>query len=244
MQIRASYSAEKAVSESDHSRSDPQPYRYERKFMTPLDPREVALILLAHPEVFRESYDPRRINNVYLDTPANRDYFESVDGLSDRRKTRVRWYGETFGPVENPALEIKIKKAYQCQKEIHPLTPFSIESGFGNADLDACSTRSNLPGPVRLALRECEIRLLNSYARRYFVSASGEFRVTMDWDLCYWGLRRAQNRFTGRISDPHHTIVELKYPAESDDRADRIANWFPFRLSRCSKYVMGMDEVL
>jgi hypothetical protein len=38
-------------------------------------------------------------------------------------------------------------------------------------------------------------------------------------------------------------VVELKYQIEDDPRAQRIAAAFPFRMTRSSKYVQGIERV-
>ena len=42
-------------------------------------------------------------------------------------------------------------------------------------------------------------------------------------------------------SDPFN-VVELKYGLEDDRLANRISNEFPFRLSKNSKYVNGVNN--
>ncbi|MCI0396740.1 MAG: VTC domain-containing protein, partial [Chloroflexi bacterium] len=71
--------------------------------------------LRLHPEGFRVEHASRQVNNLYLDTP-DLDYFKTnLAGLSERRKLRLRWYGELAPagpdgqiPVQ-PILELKHK---------------------------------------------------------------------------------------------------------------------------------------
>ena len=39
-----------------------------------------------------------------------------------------------------------------------------------------------------------------------------------------------------------HNVVELKYNLENDRLANSISNQFPFRLSKNSKYVNGVNQ--
>ena len=216
-------------------------YRHERKFLTELRSEEVEALLRAHPALFREIYHARRVNNLYLDTFDDRDYCDNVDGLSDRCKTRVRWYGRTFGLVEAPTLELKIKRCYLGTKRSYPLVPFAVERGFSASDLDEAIAKSELAPGLRLDLRQLEPRLLNCYRRKYFLSGSGRFRATIDWDLSYYAVTRRSNGFRHCVRDVRHTVLELKYEVGADAAADEISSRFPFRVTRSSKYVMGRD---
>ena len=46
-----------------------------------------------------------------------------------------------------------------------------------------------------------------------------------------------------RVANDHDVIVELKYDTEHDEYANRISASFPFRLSKNSKYVNGIDQL-
>ena len=86
-------------------------YRYERKFVTSeLSKYHVESIVKTHPAIFSEIYQLRNVNNMYFDSFRLVNYSDNVDGSSDRIKIRIRWYGELFGKIKNPVLEIKEKK--------------------------------------------------------------------------------------------------------------------------------------
>ena len=85
--------------------------------------------------------------------------------------------------------------------------------------------------------------LVNRYQRRYFVSADGHFRLTVDWDLQFADFRRfaANGAF---FSADSAVIIELKFaPSHADSAGATVANALPFRLVRCSKYVLGIEHL-
>ena len=95
-------------------------FRYERKFLVEeLMLPQVATLIKGHPRMFYAPYPPRYVNNLYLDTPDMVNYFDNVDGAMQRRKVRVRWYGEPFGEINRPMLEVKVKEGLVGTK--HPL---------------------------------------------------------------------------------------------------------------------------
>jgi len=69
--------------------------RFERKFsITNLTHYEIQHIVCNHPYAFTEIYTERNVNNIYFDSSFLTNYYDNVDGLSNRIKVRIRWYGE------------------------------------------------------------------------------------------------------------------------------------------------------
>ena len=46
-----------------------------------------------------------------------------------------------------------------------------------------------------------------------------------------------------KITDNNSIILELKYDANNDYSSDRISNFFPFRMTKISKYVTGLNKL-
>ena len=59
----------------------------------------------------------------------------------------------------------------------------------------------------------------------------------------YYKLRKYSNSFSYRHVDSLNSIVELKYNPDKDDTAERISNSFPFRMTKSSKYLQGIESV-
>jgi hypothetical protein len=216
--------------------------RYERKFLpAALSPAEVLASVWRHPALFREAYPERTVNNLYFDTPARRHYFDHVNGIACREKVRVRWYGAFHGQVERPRLEFKYRRGLLGGKSTHALPAFTVNGGFRRADL--VTLWKDLPEAIRLQLGGVEPVLANRYRRRYFVSANGHFRVTLDWALETYDARATTQAPHSAPQDGPRFILELKYDAAHAPEADRVANAFPYRLTRCSKYVLGLDRL-
>ena len=66
-------------------------------------------ILKTLPYDLKEKFNSRNVNNIYFDTQNNDCLKEHLDGIKDRYKIRIRWYGE-FERFFKPILEFKIKK--------------------------------------------------------------------------------------------------------------------------------------
>lgn len=220
----------------------PEAFRFERKYV--IEHAGVAEVMLAvrcHPALFSETNPPRQVNNIYLDDHHWHHYRANVDGLAGRTKTRIRWYGALFAQVERPVLEWKIKRGQVGTKNRNTLEPFRVDSRVDRRVMPFLMQSSAIPPDRQADVVELRPQMMNAYHRRYFQSADGRFRVTIDHRLQFYRL----DGFTpiqplcpvvdGRV------ILELKYGTGLDPEARAVSNRFPWRISKSSKYVTGMD---
>ena len=218
--------------------------RYERKFIADgLALAEVLVIVRRHRAAFREAYPARSLNTLYLDSPDLRNYNDHVNGVAHRTKTRVRWYGAWSGRIETPTLEHKLKHGQVSGKVSHRLPALSINGHLPRNDLEAAFDGANLPALARSALRHLQPSLLNRYQRHYFQSADGRFRLTVDSGLQF--APALQVHSTGVSFWPSATpvVIEVKYGLAEAEAASTVTNALPFRLVRCSKYVLGINSL-
>lgn len=219
-------------------------FRFERKYhIVDLSSAEIESRVLRCPVFFREAFPPRHINNIYFDTFSLRNYFQNMDGVADRTKIRIRWYGDLFGKISRPVLEYKIKRGMLGTKDAHLLGAFEIGKGFGAKDLEAMFARSDLDEAIIEELELVTPVLLNRYHRKYFISADRSYRLTLDSQLEFYKIGTKDNHFLVRRRLEGSTVLELKYSGAIAHLDDRIMNFFPFRLTRMSKYVAGVELV-
>lgn len=219
-------------------------YRYERKyFVDQLDAKRALALIKQHPAMFSEIYPPRYINNIYLDTPMMGNYFDNVDGIPERRKARLRWYHDLFRYIDHPLLEFKIKQGRMGTKAQYPFPAFPFGEGFSENFFKDIIRGADLPQDVNSYLLSAEPVLLNRYLRCYFATPDHKFRLTVDTGLTFYHLNKFKNRFLHKQIDYCDIVIELKYQSEDDPDAGRISAGFPFRMTRSSKYVQGIERV-
>lgn len=197
-----------------------------------------------HPAAFRPAYPERQVNNVYFDTPRLDHYFAHISGTSERLKVRLRWYGEfdDFGP--QPVLELKFKRGSASWKESFPWPGARLEEVLSHAhDAQDGWKEIDLPEAVRLRLRSLQPTLANRYHRHYFRSAAGGIRLTVDSNLGFFGISTSNCGLHRLACDGPTTVLELKYHDSQTAAAAEIASGFPFRVRRCSKYVLGIQRL-
>lgn len=225
--------------------SDPFAHpRHERKFVAQgCSLPEVLAIIRRHPALFRDTYPPRAVNSLYLDTPALSDYHAHVLGAANRTKTRVRWYGPLSAHIPAPCLERKLKRGEVGGKLGFRLPALTVNGGLPPSELEAAFADADLPEGLRGALRHLRPAVVNRYRRHYFQSADGRVRLTLDTDLQFLGLSHATGKLLPALPAAPGVILELKYAPGDAESAAAITNAFPFRLTRCSKYVQGIERL-
>lgn len=218
-----------------------QRLRYERKFrVEELNRYKIENLIKSHPALFSEIFQERQVNNIYFDTNNLKNYFENLDGASHRYKIRIRWYGNLIGFVESPFLEIKVKKEYVGEKIRFPLKSFVLDNNFSIKKMHKLFSKSNIPKPLQEELKTLNFSLSNSYLRKYYISADKNYRLTLDHNMEFINLNKENPTFSRRYED-NSLIVELKYSPKQDFHAQVISNKFPFRMTKNSKYVYGIN---
>ena len=216
-------------------------YRYERKlFISDINDQEVETIINFHPAMFSEIFYKRSVNNIYFDSPGLQNYFDNVSGNMERKKTRIRWYGELFDNIAKPVLELKIKKGLLGRKLSYLLYPFRLDSHFNMQNI---IQNEKIPEIIKTGLNSSQPVLLNRYSRKYFLSADKRYRITIDTDQVFYEIGLRNNSFLNKLSDDINVILELKYNMNFDDDANHITKHFPFRLTKSSKYVTGVEKI-
>ncbi|NNL91819.1 MAG: VTC domain-containing protein [Saprospiraceae bacterium] len=202
-------------------------YRYELKYaIDPIAFSSFLHVLHLHPAGFKTTYPDRRVNNVYFDNLHFQSCQENLSGISNRTKIRYRWYGD-FENFTDGKLEFKIKNnALGCKEYLELENPNSVPE---------------LAKEVNEKLKRSDLfpSLINSYNRSYYIDNSNKFRLTVDNEVSYWLPNNFRNIDTPIFIDEKQ-IIEIKFDQENHKLFNAIASHFPFRLTKHSKYVNGI----
>jgi SPX domain protein involved in polyphosphate accumulation len=216
--------------------ADIEKYRYERKFViNSASSNVIELELKLHPALFSEIYEERIINNIYLDTLDFENYLDNLNGNSGRKKIRIRWYGDLFGEINNPVLEIKRKHGSLGSKDIYKLKMFTFNMNFKLNTIKNIFLMSDIPENLLLELKSIYPKLLNQYKRKYFLSQDKKIRVTLDKNMRYYNIQNMHEYKEDNI------VLEIKYNYEDDKRFNRIPDYLKYRITKNSKYINGID---
>ncbi len=215
-------------------------WRFEQKSqIQELREFDIIDLLNRHPVCFNEVFYERRVNNIYLDTFDYQYYYDNFSSIANRVKFRIRWYADNIEDIKEPYLEIKIKRGELGYKIRKRFCDFALNDFFLRDKYIKFVNDSDLPLVLKEFLRSLKPSLLNSYKRRYFSSFDNNYRSTVDYNLSYF----MPNRNFLNFINNNDVIFELKY-ASNHDQSGKIFNFLPFRRTRYSKYIMGMEQVI
>jgi len=214
--------------------------RRERKYpLAGSSAAEARALLLLHPARFRPAFPERTVNSLYLDGPGRECARDALEGGVRRRKLRIRWYGALFGPVESPALELKLKRGFLGAKTVRPLPPFLAGGGFTSARAQELFDAAGLGAALRLAVKGARLSAVVSFRRAYFLSGDGRFRATLDWAVRGAPLDESLGLFPPPPAGPS-PVIELKHAPEHDEDGAAVCGWFPARGAASSKYLSAL----
>lgn len=222
-----------------------QEWRYEVKLVSPgSDLSHVRSWIRTHRGVFSESYPPRIVNNLYMDTNDMQWLDESIEGFSERRKVRLRWYGDQTDTV-SAVLEVKRKRDRANWKLRHALVePLELGAGATWPSIVSKSVGS-VPVWMRVEIGVDLVPVLvNRYHREYYEDRSGKLRITIDYDQDVYDQRlSARPNFVRRAPRRYSVVVEVKGPLDEWERIKEVTNELPLRVTRNSKYALGYESI-
>ena len=218
--------------------------RCERKY--PLSAAEVLELRWwqrNHGQGFEPAYPFRYVNNIYFDSPNWDSYSDNLGGSSRRTKCRLRWYGD-LSTADVATFEAKHRRqaiGHKRQQRV-PMSELELAS-LPVAGLYG-RLRPLLPADLRLWLDQGHLPVLfNRYRREYYATSAG-IRMTVDTGIAYTLLHGG---LLGRLRlSPGAApgVLEVKYPFERRREVEEALQHLPFRATRCSKYALGIDQLL
>jgi VTC domain len=227
---------------SSRAAADPDDtWRYERKyFLRSISADDAELLIRFNPRYFRQVYPDRYINNIYLDSESLRCYWENVEGVNPRFKQRIRWYGDLHQDNAAATLEIKRKYSAVGDKLRVPLGEFNSAEAIHNDGVAALLKTAVSDRRFLSHGDGFKCVLVNRYLRRYYASFDGLFRATLDRELQFYPAGKGPG-VSNLAEGENVAIVEIKYARDHDCLAKKVLENFPFRPTRISKYVYGVD---
>ena len=206
--------------------------RFERKWIVGnnIDATTFFIAINRSNFMFTESYSERNINTIYFDDSNCSSISENLDGVSLKKKYRLRWYGNPK-VISKPQLEIKSKNGLASKKKTIPIEiPRDIK-----LDYDGLKKISYI-FLKKLKTNKILFPILSThYLRHYFVSANKHIRATFDKCLKSFQIYGFQNLSFKK--DFNNSIFEIKYDRNYDNYVKKNLKNISLRISKSSKYV-------
>lgn len=221
----------------------PSNIRYERKFIYQNSHAEdIIQRIYRNSYGFKEVFYKRKVNNIYFDDSNYSFYKQNVEGVANRKKLRLRWYGYNTEQIEDPTVEVKKKMGEAGDKFSFPLKKrtFDLAQLSTSALQDFLFQSTEQYSALNNTLKALHPTLLNTYERRYFLSFCGHYRITVDFNQRFFNPNYQQS-YTGSKLYCHDIVLELKYATKDDLDARQVSQQIDARLSKNSKYVTGIN---
>ena len=167
----------------------------------------------------KQIYEPRKIYSLYFDNQNYEMYSDSIEGLTPRKKIRVRNYPNTKD--EKLYLEVKIS---------------SVEGRFKTREVLSKNKFNELKttGILDSQYGLCKPCLYVMYYREYF--KINDVRISIDNNINYKLFDENIQRYVDS------SIVEIKTSIKKN--LDNLIRDFPFQRTRFSKYCNGVEKVI
>jgi hypothetical protein len=188
---------------------------------------------------FRKTFPTRTVNSVYFDTIKMKLLTQSLEGNRDRKKIRVRWYGDEKKECD-ATLEIKNKKGVVSWKNLYErqVTVNPTAERWKNF-LTYDSDKLHLKNTFKTYLPTSIV----SYKRDYYESKNKKIRITIDQDLrTYQQMSRLKVDFSHYKDRSSLVIMEIKTSYEDEKILKHVLQDFPFSGKRFSKYCESIDS--
>ena len=187
---------------------------------------------------FKKHHPKRRVNSIYFDTSNYASIRENLDGVSNKKKIRLRWYGNT-DRITKPILEIKSKKGFETKKENIKISELDNLIFRSLKNLEIIQNKIN----ERIKTKKTIYPILTTnYDREYYISYNDKIRATVDYNL--------KSRFLKNLTQmdiiknfTKVCILELKYPIKSDQYVRSNLKHITLRLSKNSKFINSAFEI-
>lgn len=216
--------------------------RYELKFIFDDAKLSQAMCWLDTCTSFRPSFPMRKVNSLYFDDISYQSVRDNLAGISHRKKTRLRWYGETAtGETSDLVLELKIKNGRLGHKEFFPLNNATDLRTVSATDMGSFIETSLNDGGNTCPLFNDYLfpTLLVEYSRQYYEDNQG-IRVTIDKSIQFYNPVPSISILEGNVAAYPFYIMEIKFPINMKNTVSKLLKNLHFTPKRHSKYLTGL----
>ena len=177
---------------------------------------------------FNRIFKPRYINSIYLDT-VNFDFAkDNINGVSQRKKIRFRWYNND---LNNISLEEKNKNNFSINKIIRKVdVPSNSKNLINNLKSYFYDLKKNCLSKNYLFI------LKTNYFRSYWLSSDKKIRATIDINLNASPINNPVSKLT--LND---TILEFKFLSKEEENFRNLFHIkkINLRSKKYSKYLQS-----
>lgn len=214
-------------------------YRYEIKFV--LDNSSFANVmqwLYSNTTAFK-FYENRMVHSIYFDDVDFSSVKENLTGLPERKKLRLRWYGNQIDSIV--VFEVKTKNGRLGNKVSYPITSNSniVELTFEKI-LENCT--KDLAAQDIIIDKYIVPTLLVNYEREYY-ETQDKIRITIDHDIEFSDTQLHTTLNQNTLYSYPFKVMEIKFEPSMKDNVAQLIKPLNITPARHSKYLIGLSKL-
>ena len=217
--------------------------RYEKKFRV-YRSQFLDIVNILHKLSFKKHHEDRFISSIYYDTSDFKLYRDSIEGISIRKKIRLRYYNGIFDEIN---IEKKIKYGDLGFKIISPLSKkkhYKLTNLLKKSIYNQKIINQKILIPSHIENSYFPVSLVQ-YLRKYYISNDKKIRVTLDEKINYSRIFKNKENYTlnNNISDKVG-VIEIKFEENevfSKKLLHKLTTFLNCNLSRNSKYCNSIE---
>ena len=192
---------------------------------------------------FKETFPERMISSLYYEDLNYTNYYDSINGLSERSKLRIRFYNEN---QDNHQIEIKNKQGELGNKFFPSLKDIFYEDLYNLEFPSDLLNSSKKCFPNKINNRYYPLIFIN-YNRRYFVSEFQDMRITIDSSIKFSAASlKSKSILIDFPRNTEHNVLEVKFGQDeiiNENFIYMLSNNFDLSLDRSSKYCDAIEII-
>ena len=128
---------------------------------------------------FRHQYPKRKVNSIYFDDDNYTSVIQNLDGINEKTKLRLRWYGDK-SIIKSPVFESKKKIGFIAKKKYLKIDELD------NLDFPKILNLKKIQNDINknyFNKKKIKPIISTHYEREYLISADSPIRATVDYKL-------------------------------------------------------------
>lgn len=215
-------------------------YRVEDKYNcseTELFMLQSRIEAVLRPDVNEGGPEGYRITSLYFDDITDSCLRDTVDGVNQRRKYRIRIYNDALDVIK---LEVKTKRDNRILKRSRAITRAQMESLMRGECIEDSASEKDPATLFNLAIRTQGLRprVIVAYERKAYVYEPGNVRITFDRNVRASGRVEAfgQKNISYDFLREYDKVLEVKYDEFIPDFLLQLLETGRMQQSAYSKY--------
>tara|TARA_B100001996_G_scaffold379750_1_gene366008 strand:+ start:1476 stop:2162 length:687 start_codon:yes stop_codon:yes gene_type:complete len=206
-------------------------FRFERKWLFTTSYLDLLSKSFKSNFNFKIQYPKRFVNSLYFDDHNFSSVKQNLDGVTNKSKIRLRWYGNNNLLISKAKLEVKIKKNFLNHKVIYIMDDLNNKNLKKTNDVKLITKKVNEIVKKKMLIPTATTH----YERIYLISLNKKVRATIDYNLK--GTNFNQFNYNPVLKKFNRSILELKYGKNYDEYVRNNCKSISSRYSKNSKYV-------